>query len=134
MTRIVCNRMMWNHKHKWQGGYQGIDGPSYFIPENGYRALKATPPKIFYWTMIGTLPNNDWIVEMLQLIKINICIYFSVQLQYIIILQLIKINICIYFSVQLQYIIIRICLVYFLSIDLIHLYVYYSHYLSIYFH
>jgi len=29
------------HKDKWQGGYEGIDGALYFIPENGYRVMKG---------------------------------------------------------------------------------------------
>ena len=29
------------HKDKWQGGYEGLDGCLYFIPENGYRVMKG---------------------------------------------------------------------------------------------
>lgn len=52
------------HKDKWQGGSQGKDGALYFIPENGYRVLKVTPPKVAPKLMNGALPENDVIVEL----------------------------------------------------------------------
>ena len=51
------------HKDKYQGGYEGIDGSLYFIPENGYRVLKVTPPKEPITE--GTLPEDDVIIELL---------------------------------------------------------------------
>lgn len=53
------------HKDKWQGGYQGLDGSLYFIPENGYRVMKVTPPKTLVLTSIGTFQQNDCTIEML---------------------------------------------------------------------
>ena len=52
------------HKDKWQGGYQGKDGSLYFIPENGYRVLKVTPPKDPI-VMGGPLPEDDVKIEFL---------------------------------------------------------------------
>jgi len=51
------------HKDKWQGGYQGKDGSLYFIPENGYRVLKVTPPEEPITT--ATLPEDDVKIELL---------------------------------------------------------------------
>jgi hypothetical protein len=52
-------------KDKWQGGHVGLDGCLYFIPENGYRVLKVTPPKDPPKLFDGKLPENDVRIELL---------------------------------------------------------------------
>ena len=44
---------------------KGKDGCLYFIPENGYRVLKVTPPKEPPTLMNGKLPENDVLLELL---------------------------------------------------------------------
>ena len=51
------------HKDKWQGGHVGLDGRLYFIPENGYRVMKVTPPKLPPKIIDGKLPEGDVLVE-----------------------------------------------------------------------
>ena len=51
------------HKDKWQGGHVGLDGRLYFIPENGYRVMKVTPPKQPPKIVDGKLPDGDVLVE-----------------------------------------------------------------------
>jgi len=51
------------HKDKWQGGHVGLDGRLYFIPENGYRVMKVTPPKEPPKIIDGKLPEGDVLVE-----------------------------------------------------------------------
>lgn len=53
------------HKDKWQGGYEGIDGCLYFIPENGYRVMKVTPPMAPPKIIDGKLPDNDVQIELM---------------------------------------------------------------------
>jgi hypothetical protein len=54
-----------SHKDKWQGGQVGRDGSLYFIPENGYRVLKVTPPERPPIIVDGKLPEDDVILELL---------------------------------------------------------------------
>ena len=54
-----------SHKDKWQGGHEGKDGALYFIPENGYRVLKVTPPEHTPTIMDGKLPEGDVKIEMM---------------------------------------------------------------------
>ena len=53
------------HKDKWQGGYAGLDGSLYFIPENGYRILKVTPPKLLILDQNHQMKHDDYIIEMM---------------------------------------------------------------------
>jgi hypothetical protein len=53
------------HKDKWQGGSAGKDGSLYFIPENGYRVLKVTPPEQPPVVVDGKLPEKDVLLELL---------------------------------------------------------------------
>jgi hypothetical protein len=53
------------HKDKWQGGYEGKDGSLYFVPENGYRVMKVTPPLKPPKIVNGKLPDNDVTIEMM---------------------------------------------------------------------
>ncbi|CAB9518347.1 expressed unknown protein [Seminavis robusta] len=53
------------HKDKWQGGYEGKDGCLYFVPENGYRVLKVTPPAKPPKIVNGKLPDNDVEIEFM---------------------------------------------------------------------
>lgn len=53
------------HKDKWQGGHQGLDGSLYFIPENGYRVLKVTPPREPPKVIDGKLPEGDVVLELM---------------------------------------------------------------------
>jgi hypothetical protein len=53
------------HKDKWQGGSVGKDGCLYFMPENGYRVLKVTPPEKPPVLVNGKLPENDVKLEFL---------------------------------------------------------------------
>jgi hypothetical protein len=52
-------------KDKWQGGHQGTDGSLYFIPENGYRVLKVTPPEQPPVVVDGRLPQGDVRLELM---------------------------------------------------------------------
>jgi hypothetical protein len=54
-----------SHKDKWQGGHAGKDGSLYFIPENGYRVLKVTPPEKPPVVVDGKLPENDVKLDLL---------------------------------------------------------------------
>ena len=53
------------HKDKWQGGHVGKDGCLYFIPENGYRVLKVTPPLEPPTLVDGKLPEGDVQLELM---------------------------------------------------------------------
>ena len=53
------------HKDKWQGGSEGKDGCLYFVPENGYRILKVTPPEKPPPIVDGKLPEHDIKIEFL---------------------------------------------------------------------
>jgi len=53
------------HKDKWQGASEGVDGSLYFIPENGYRVLKVTPPEQPPTIVDGKLPENDVQMELM---------------------------------------------------------------------
>lgn len=63
-VQLIGENIVPNHKDKWQGGYQGLDGSLYFIPENGYRIMKVTPPVAFS-LLDGKLRHDDCKVEML---------------------------------------------------------------------
>ena len=53
-------------KDKWQGGYVGLDGNLYFIPENGYRVLKVVTPQIPpILDDHGQLPHGDVTLEFM---------------------------------------------------------------------
>ena len=43
----------------------GVDGSLYFIPENGYRVLKVTPPETAPVVVDGKLPEGDVALEFL---------------------------------------------------------------------
>lgn len=53
------------HKDKWQGAACGLDGSLYFIPENGYRVMKVTPPAEPPKIVDGKLPEGDVKVELM---------------------------------------------------------------------
>jgi hypothetical protein len=53
------------HKDKWQGAAMGKDGSLYFIPENGYRVMKVTPPKKPPKITDGKLPDGDVLIELM---------------------------------------------------------------------
>jgi hypothetical protein len=55
-----------SHRDKWQGGYVGLDGCLYFVPECGYRVLKIIPPQ--YPPVVDInhqLPIDDVTLELL---------------------------------------------------------------------
>ncbi|KAL3934813.1 MAG: hypothetical protein SGBAC_009543 [Bacillariaceae sp.] len=52
-------------KDKWQGAATGLDGSLYFIPENGYRVMKVTPPAQPPKVVDGKLPEDDVKIELL---------------------------------------------------------------------
>ena len=54
-----------SHQDKWQGGAAGLDGSLYFVPENGYRVLKVTPPPSPPKIVNGKLPEGDVKMELL---------------------------------------------------------------------
>lgn len=62
-TQLLGN--LSKHKDKWQGGHVGLDGCLYFIPENGYRVLKVTPPKDIPVLVNGELPKGDVKIELI---------------------------------------------------------------------
>lgn len=53
------------HKDKWQGAAKGRDGSLYFIPENGYRVMRVTPPEKPPKIVDGKLPENDVKIELM---------------------------------------------------------------------
>ena len=54
-----------DHKDKWQGASMGEDGALYFIPENGYRVMKVTPPPTPPVIIDGKLPDGDVKIELI---------------------------------------------------------------------
>ena len=47
------------------GGYEGLDGALYFIPENGYRVMKVIPPMEPPKIVNGKLPESDVLIELM---------------------------------------------------------------------
>jgi hypothetical protein len=43
----------------------GKDGSLYFIPENGYRVMRVTPPEKPPTIVDGKLPDNDVQIELM---------------------------------------------------------------------
>ena len=54
-----------DHKDKWQGAAEGKDGSLYFIPENGYRIMRVTPPESPPTITNGKLPEEDVKIELM---------------------------------------------------------------------
>eukprot|EP00529_Nitzschia_sp_RCC80_P013098 CAMPEP_0113511318 /NCGR_PEP_ID=MMETSP0014_2-20120614/38646_1 /TAXON_ID=2857 /ORGANISM="Nitzschia sp." /LENGTH=596 /DNA_ID=CAMNT_0000407409 /DNA_START=236 /DNA_END=2026 /DNA_ORIENTATION=+ /assembly_acc=CAM_ASM_000159 len=54
-----------DQKDKWQGAAIGLDGTLYFIPENGYRVLKVTPPEAPPEIVDRKLPEGDVKIELM---------------------------------------------------------------------
>lgn len=54
-----------DQKDKWQGASAGTDGRLYFIPENGYRVLRVTPPREPPKIVNGKLPEDDVMIELM---------------------------------------------------------------------
>jgi hypothetical protein len=43
----------------------GKDGSLYFIPENGYRVMRVTPPSVPPEIVEGKLPDDDVLIELM---------------------------------------------------------------------
>jgi hypothetical protein len=46
-------------------GAVGKDGSLYFIPENGYRVMRVTPPQQPPKIVDGKLPEDDVLIELM---------------------------------------------------------------------
>ena len=68
VRQILKRSGFWSHSllaAKYVGGAAGLDGSLYFVPENGYRVLKVTPPESQPNIVNGKLPEGDIKMELL---------------------------------------------------------------------